>query len=204
MGANYKKRGVPIPWPAIRAAFVGGASVSQCAERFGVSRHTISSRSKKERWSAERRPGFTRPVQEQQPPVSESLIAQAERAIEINLLRSMNETLDGAERRRASMIAKAAASTVRDLSTAREKQARALRAASAGAEHSDVPTIIGISITPQIIPNIEGKIPGYHGPDNITLDEKWEWMKRHYDECGAFHATTTQQENNDDAHPSLS
>lgn len=199
MGGNHKRRGVPIPWPAIRADFIRGMSVTQVAEKHGVSPHTISSRSKRERWSADRKPGTERPLEEQSP-VSESLIAQAERAVEANLLRSMDDTLDSTERRRASMIAKAAASTIRDLSTARERQARALRAASAAAERNDVATVIRIVTTPQIIPSIEGHIPGYYGPNNVTQDERWEWMRLHYDENGAFHTTPNLQESNDVHH----
>ena len=201
MGGNHKRR-PEIPWSQIKADFVRGMSAQQCADKYGVSFFTISSRSKREKWGAERKPGFERPVTQQAGgEIRDSLVDTAMQSVEINLTKAADETLSDIERRRAAMIAKSSASTLKDLMTAREKQARIASASRAGSEHDDTPMIVGISVTPQAIPSIEGKIPGYYGPDNIALNEKWDWMRSHYDERGALHLRTTQE--NDDNAPAL-
>lgn len=206
--SNHKRR-PQVNWAAIRADFVNGMSAAACASKYGVSFNTVSSRSKRERWGAERRPGFERPVQEQ--PATEidgNLVDAAMRSVELSLAKAADENLTDIERRRSSLIAKTSAATLRDLMVAKEKAARLSRVASADVERNELPTIIGIRILP---------------PDSVPVLTQFEELRGHspaldreYDriaERGPFRpanlddyesplrADLTQE--NDDAHPSL-
>lgn len=149
--SNHKRRPV-IPWPEIKAAFVRGMSVSQCAERFGVSPFTISSRSKREKWGSLRAPNFQRPVREQASEIDSDLIDAATKTIAVNLNKAADDTLSDLERRRAAMIANAAAQTLRNLTIAKEKQQRMARSAAAEAEIETRPATITLNLANIPIP----------------------------------------------------
>lgn len=55
------KRGGPkgINWLAVRTYFIAGHSVTECAQRFGVTREVVSRRASKEGWEAQRHANHT-------------------------------------------------------------------------------------------------------------------------------------------------
>lgn len=149
--ANYKRKAKPN-WVAIKADWVSGYSTAQVAEKYCVPFATVASRSKREKWGSERAPNFQRPVREQMPEIDSDLIDAATKTIAVNLKKAADETLSDLERRRAAMIANAAAQTLRNLTIAKEKQQRMARSAAAEAEIETRPATITLNLTNIPIP----------------------------------------------------